>query len=128
RAVLGIRVGPDPRRKLPAKPARQHVRAAARLREGAERTEPAAERGPAIFRSRRNQRSDASHGRDAQGRGRWRVGGGHARAEAGVPAPYHEARTPTGAPPPAAANAGARPCASWSSSTTRSARRAAPRG
>jgi alkaline phosphatase D len=87
RAVLGIRVGPDPRRKLPAKPNGQHVRTAARLREGAERTEPAAQRRLAIFRSRRDRRDDASHDRDAQGLGRSRAVVDHARAEAGVTAP-----------------------------------------
>src|SRR6516164_5613756 len=128
RAVLGIRVGADPRRKLPAKPDRQHVRTAARLREGAERAEPAAERGPAIFRSRRNRRSDASHDRDAEGLGRPRVVVDNARAEAGVTAPYNEAPTPVCAAPPTPANARARLRGSWSSNTTHSARRAAPRG
>src|SRR5262249_22123892 len=80
------------------------------------------------LRSRRDRRGDASHDRDAQGPGRSHAVVDHARAEAGVTAPYNEAPTPTCAPPPTAANAWARPCASWSSSTTRSARPAAPRG
>src|SRR5260370_10506204 len=191
RFVLGIRVGSDPRRKLPEKPERQPVRAAARLREGAERAEPAAERRPAVFRSRRNRRGDTSHDRDAEGLGRPRVVVDHARAEArvicqasasppglttqvgvyptcalkrsnsdkpssGGPSLFAKmmdcrvisaftrvfnalcpAMTKTRiwlmptrvcAAPPTAADAWARLRGSWSSSTTHSARRAAPRG
>jgi hypothetical protein len=80
---LGIRVGPDPRRKLPAKPDRQHVWTPARLRESTERAEPAAERWPTVFRSGRDRWGDASHDRDAEGLGRPRAVVDHARAQAG---------------------------------------------
>src|SRR5262249_38932836 len=72
------------RRKLPAKCARQHVRTADQVREGTECTEPAAERRPAVFRSRRDRWRDASHDRDAEGLGRSRAVVDHARPEAGV--------------------------------------------
>ena len=84
RAVLGIRLGPDPRREFPAECARQYVRTAARLREGAGHTQRAAERGLAVLRPCGDRRHHAGHDRDAQGRRRHRAMVDHARAEVGM--------------------------------------------
>src|SRR5262249_52908991 len=67
RAVLGIRLRPDPCGRVRPEPARQHVRTAAGVSEGAGKEPADVAHRPAVLRPCRHRRREPGHDRDAQG-------------------------------------------------------------